>query len=327
MVDEPPLPTPLPEGARCAIHPDREAAQTCVRCGNYMCSACTSEEPEGFCLTCASRLAGVAGDGPHGFPFSRDHFTLDGLINLSLSRWKANWVPLTIGFGVICLAWYAIGLGGEFLIEKIADAAGSDSPLHSEIHPARLAFHVAESLVHVASQLVMFGVALDVMQGRPIELERAFEPLQRLPALLLQIFMMYLALGIDVGLHFLLWLALGGQSAWATALAITIGVWFALLPLRVYVGLGIMFTTPILIADPESTAISSFVKSWRIVAGHRLQAFGVSLACAFIVGAGILACCVGAFVSVPIATLLYTALFLALSNETRSALPHEGWHV
>lgn len=323
MSDEP-LPTPLPEGARCAIHPDQPAARTCARCGNYLCSACTSAGTSGLCLTCASRVGQTGG----AFAYSRDHFTLDGLLNLSLSRWKANWLFLTLGFGAIVIAVYAVSLGGEWVFERLADAAGSDSRLHSPLHPARIAFQIATTLVQIAAQLVMFAVCLDVLQGREASVERGLAAMRRLPDLLLQTLILYAALAVDVGLHYLLFLALGGTQAWS-ALLIVIGVWFVLLPLRVYAGLGIMFSTPVLLVDPESNALSAFATSWQVVSGHRLPAFGVSLVCAFIVGAGIVACCVGAFAAVPIATLLYCSLFLALSNRERStaALPHEGWQV
>src|SRR5262245_47475452 len=116
MSDEPRLPTPVPEGALCAIHPDRPAAQTCVRCGNYMCMECQSGDASGICLTCASRV----GAATAAFPFSREHYSLDGLLNLSLSRWKAQWQWLTLAFGGGLIAIYGVGLGGELVLDAIA---------------------------------------------------------------------------------------------------------------------------------------------------------------------------------------------------------------
>jgi hypothetical protein len=324
MSDEPPLPTPLPEGARCAIHPDQVAARTCVRCGNYMCSACTSERSSGLCLTCASRTGDSA-----GFVYSRDHFTIDGLLNLSLSRWKANWQRLTLLFGGLLAVAYAASLGGEWVFDRVADAAGAESPLHSALHPARIGFQVAMTIVHLAVQLVLFGVSIDVLEGRKPDLESALARVRRLPDVLLQTLIMYVALAIDFGGHYLMFLAFGGMAGGARAILIPIGIWFVLLPLRAYVGLGVMFSTLPLLVDPETNALSAFAVSWRAVSGHRLQAMGVTSACALIVGVGIVACCVGVLAALPIASLLYCALFLALSNHERQvpALPHEGWHV
>jgi hypothetical protein len=324
MSDERPLPTPLPEGARCAIHPDQPAARTCVRCGNYMCSACTSEGASGLCLTCASRV-GSAG----GFPYSREHFTLDGLLNLSLSRWKANWQILTFGFGGLLVAAYAMSLSGEWVFDRVADGFGSDSRLHSALHPARIAFQVAVSLMHIAVQLIMLGVCLDVLEGRKPEMQRALDRVRRLPDAILQTLVMYVALAADFGLHYLLFIALGGMSAWTTAALIVFGAWIALFPLRIYAGLGVMFSTVALLVEPDTNAFTAFGVSWRAVSGHRLQAFGVSLVCALIVSAGVLVCCVGLLAALPIASLLYCALFLALNSRERQApaLPHEGWQV
>jgi hypothetical protein len=44
------------ESAACAKHPDRIAAQTCARCGSFMCGECVSEDVIGHCRECASRL-------------------------------------------------------------------------------------------------------------------------------------------------------------------------------------------------------------------------------------------------------------------------------
>jgi uncharacterized membrane protein len=101
------------------------------------------------------------------------------------------------------------------------------------------------------------------------------------------------------------------------------------LPLRIYVGLGVMFSTVALLVEPETNAFSAFGVSWRAVSGHRLPALGVSLACALLAAIGVIACCVGLLAALPIASLLYCALFLALHNRERQApaLPHEGWQV
>ncbi|MBX3271210.1 MAG: DUF4190 domain-containing protein [Sandaracinaceae bacterium] len=44
-------------GAKCASHPEREATDTCTRCGSYVCTACTEiEEWETYCTTCYARV-------------------------------------------------------------------------------------------------------------------------------------------------------------------------------------------------------------------------------------------------------------------------------
>lgn len=325
MSDEPRLPTPVPEGALCAIHPDRPAAQTCVRCGNYMCMECRSGDASGICLTCASRVGTAAA----AFPYSREHYSLDGLLNLSLSRWKAQWQWLTLAFGGGLIAIYGVGLGGEFVFDAIATAMGPASGLHSLLHPARLAFQVVSTLFSLAVQIVMLGVGLDALAGEKPDFKRQLERLQRFPECLLQLLVTYVVLALDFGAHFAIFFAQGGMENMPNSIIIPIVVWITLLPVRVYVGLGVMFSMLALLVDPQVNAFSGFAVSWRAVSGHRLRVFGFMVVTTFIVIAGALACCVGIIAAAPIATLMYCALFLALDNraQTAPALPHEGWSV
>jgi len=44
-------------GARCAVHVDQPAVDTCGRCGNYVCVSCMEvHNYETYCSECASRL-------------------------------------------------------------------------------------------------------------------------------------------------------------------------------------------------------------------------------------------------------------------------------
>jgi len=45
-------------GARCAIHPDRQAAGTCKRCGNFACAECDASgfDSGTLCITCAKTV-------------------------------------------------------------------------------------------------------------------------------------------------------------------------------------------------------------------------------------------------------------------------------
>ena len=44
----------LPDGAVCALHPDRAAARACVRCGTFACGGCLVGED--LCTECKRRL-------------------------------------------------------------------------------------------------------------------------------------------------------------------------------------------------------------------------------------------------------------------------------
>ena len=53
MNHAPPL-TPLPPGAICAYHPEREAARACARCGTFVCGGCLVGGD--LCEDCKRRL-------------------------------------------------------------------------------------------------------------------------------------------------------------------------------------------------------------------------------------------------------------------------------
>ena len=60
------------DGARCAVHPDREALGACRRCGNFACQACGTELAKG--LVCAACAETVAGSRYHAVPVGRFAF-------------------------------------------------------------------------------------------------------------------------------------------------------------------------------------------------------------------------------------------------------------
>jgi len=54
------LPVNVPDGARCAVHAERQAAFACGRCGNFACGDCFHPGLEGqpFCSACADFASG-----------------------------------------------------------------------------------------------------------------------------------------------------------------------------------------------------------------------------------------------------------------------------
>jgi hypothetical protein len=60
-------PRPVPAGARCALHATQDAFETCRRCGNFLCAACSKpspwEENAFYCQDCLTRLEAEGGGG------------------------------------------------------------------------------------------------------------------------------------------------------------------------------------------------------------------------------------------------------------------------
>ena len=264
-----------------------------------------------MCSNCQSRV-GATG----GFPFSRDRFTVDGLFRLSFARWKENWALFLLLFGGLIAAVYAVSLGGELILNVIAE---DNQPLQSPFHPVRIGFHIVNTILQLMMQLLLLGACLDVLQGRKTDVQAAVVRLHQLPNALLQLLVIYAALAIELGLLYLLFVALGGFGAGWKPFAITAGTAVVTSPAIVYVWLGVTFAMLVLVHDPRANAFSALATSWRIAAHHRFEILGICLLAGIVAMLGVIACCVGVFVSLPIASLLYCSLFLALSNDTRPA--------
>ena len=302
----------FPAGARCALHPERLAAHTCVRCGNYMCPECASTSLAGQCLTCANR------DGAStGFPYTRDNYTFDGLLNVALSRWKQNWLTLGLVYAASLLIVYVPAI----LLSVAAGSLPSLTAMNEGDHSlgalaAQGVGQVIAIVVQLASQLVIFGICLDVLEQVPLGFGRAMARLKALPHMLLQLFLIYAVFGLCAGLGFGLFQLV---SHWVSPLAAAVvvgGLTLPLLPAAVYVGLGLAFILIELAHNPEANALSALRRSWQLADGRRWSMAGVLSVSGLIGGAGVFLCCVGVLASAPLGMLLYAVLFLALSQPT-----------
>ncbi len=296
----------LPPGARCAVHPEREARTTCPRCGSYCCESCVAAS--GRCHDCDAR-AGVA-----AFPFDRRHFAFGGLFDYALARWKQCWLPLGLSLVAFMVVVYAVALGAGF-------ALGTFPPRHATVSPVFgprfWVGQIIQLLVQVALELPLLGLYLDVAAGKPPALEPALRRLRRLPQALLQVvimtmaFMLYAAVigGAAFGLARLAGMTASGRNG-----VIAIAAFIGAVP-AVYLGIGLMFALLALLDDPSATAVSALRTSLQLVSGQRLRVLGISLLTFALGGAGFLACCVGGLASAPLSGVLFSTLFLALRND------------
>jgi hypothetical protein len=309
----------FPAGARCAHHPEREAVRTCTRCGNYLCAECGSSG-SGVCLQCAARL----GAG-HGFPFNRDNYTLDGLLNLSLSRWKQHWLVLVLSTLVMFVVVYVPGIALELALPaaKLERAVTGAHPDFSFDWPAKMfllrsigqLFMIA---AHLALMLMLSGLWLDLLEGKPADASAILARVRALPAQFGALIIIYFAAALCVVLGFFAFWACGGidnlpQSAWAVITYVVL-----LLPGLAYALTGVTFVTFELAHDPSTGAIDALRSSWTIAHGKRWQIGGILTVSGFIAGIGALACCVGVLASFPLGMLLSGALYLALKNQARA---------
>jgi hypothetical protein len=301
----------LPAGARCAHHPDREAQRTCVRCGKYMCAECISANSAGTCLTCASRLG-----TSEAFPYSRDHYSFDGLLNLALSRWKKNWLPLALAQAAALLVTYFPAMLLGFFTALIGDKARA---LTSNVSLLGIGSQAFAMVMQAGSQLVLFGYCLDLLENKPVGFARAFERVRALPAMLLQMLIVYGTFALCGALGYALYRFVEHlASLQAGILAVALFA-LALVPFIVHASIGIAFTALELAHNPQATTISALTTSWQLVQDRRWSVAGTLFASGLIGGLGMLACCIGVLASAPLGTLVYSGLFLALRQPTESS--------
>lgn len=92
-----------------------------------------------------------------------------------------------------------------------------------------------------------------------------------------------------------------------------IGLVFCIVP-GVILALGLMLYMG-LIVDKRLGAIESLTESWRLTSGHKVQIFVLWLFTIGVALAGIIACCVGFVVALPIIQLSYAYLYLKLTGQ------------
>jgi hypothetical protein len=300
----------LPPGARCALHPERDATSTCTRCGNYACRECAGGF--GLCSSCEQRSDAAV------FPFDRDHYSLDGLFGHTLARYKQHWLVLALVFVGFFVVVYGLAAVGGVVIGQHAPRAGSF--VQRVFSPSFVVMQVVQTTIQIAFQLALIGLCLDIAQGKQPDLGAALGRVRRLPAALLQLLIMYLPIALYAGTVAALAYGLPllrGQGSKPSPVVVALGAVVGLVPLFYY-GLGVMFAMTALVNDAKISAVDALRTSLRFVEGQRWHVLGITLVSGIVAMAGVLVCCVGALATLPFATVLHCSLFLALAKEGRT---------
>src|SRR5689334_11138762 len=95
-----PVAPPIPD-APCALHPNNAASQVCERCGDFMCTLCsTAFEGRFYCLRCFDLLwqRGALGGAPRTLPDARV------ALGFAIFSLVFSWIP--------CLPWLPAAVGG-----------------------------------------------------------------------------------------------------------------------------------------------------------------------------------------------------------------------
>jgi hypothetical protein len=300
-----PASAPVP-GALCAKHPSLAAYAVCSRCGNYMCPQCSDQGRSTQCEDCRARTGG----GSATFPFTRDNYTVEKLIEHSWRVWKDNWQTLTIA----AIVFLGITYGVAFVFGMVAAlitglTSQGGTPQTGAIIGIQVSGQIAQMVLQVWLQLGMFAITFDVLEGKRPGINVLFSRASRIGTGFAQLLLMYLAMALliaPLGAAFFLddsvrWQVAGG------------GLLVLLFPLC-WVGLGFAFSMLDLAYDPNATATSSIRKSFALVSGQRWRVVLMGLVAGVAVVAGVIACCIGVLPAMSLATTLFCSMYLALRN-------------
>lgn len=297
-------------GARCAVHPDQLAHAVCARCGNYMCATCSEQGSSKLCADCRTR------PDASDFPFARDHYSLEGLIDFSIKRWKAHWLTLSLAMLIFVGVVYALALGagiGAGILGSLVGHSGEERQV-TAFSGFSVVLQVAQVFVQLWLQLGLFALMIDALQGREPKLGTLFSRATKMPAALGQLALIYLGLVLMLLPFAVLFFVKEQATQLKIAAAIAL---LELIPIA-YLGIGLMFSQVELAYDRDAGAISAIRASFALVRGQRIRVFGMMLVFGLIAIAGVIACCVGAIPTMTIATMLSCALFLALRTPAKA---------
>lgn len=260
------------------------------------------------------------------FDVDRQNVTLTALLSHASEAWSKDlgaWVLAVflsfVGTGVVFAAQLIWGLIRGF---QAGDGDGS-AALEAVNTLMEVFFQLLQTAVSGVFTMGFAAMGVRALHGKKANIGALFSQINKVWKIIVQSFVIVLALVLIVApIVVVILLAFVGPVTLDTPMdeitdkagrpfAIALGV---LLPLYVYALLGIVFAQWELAYNDDSGPISSLVYSWRIARGRRLRTLGVSLVAVLILLGSFMLCGIGLLFGAPFATLLFTALYLALRN-------------
>ncbi len=297
----------------CALHTEVAAAATCSRCGNYACAECTEWGRYDTCPTCRQRL------GIDQFPFTRDGWTVGGLLSHAWETFKRDWGPL-VGVATVLLF---VPMTVNFATIPIGMALVS--------HPsAYMAFSVVNQIfqmfVTLSLTLGAIGVVLASVRGRAVEVASFVDGVRNVGKGMVQYLLLGMTLVLVVGLPAGIIIAVLRDHPEAMLLALG-GVMLVLVVPLFYVFLGFVFIQYELVNDPACGPVEAIFRSWALAKDQRLGILGTTLVSVLIVFSGAMVCCIGLLAAYPVGLLLMAGLYLALRNgsDLPDPAPRSRW--
>lgn len=285
----------------CAVHPSVPAIATCSRCGNFMCSACESLSRRDLCDAC-ERVVG-------SFPLRRESFDVMAALSYSWERYSAQWPLPTLCAIVFFGVTYGIAFAGgvaQFALTGIDPMLGS---------AASVVTQVVSSVLNAMLMAVLMRFAVAALQGQTLTSDHIAQGLRRSP-IFIGLQLGYLA--IFVGLM----APLGGLFGVGMVQGVDEGLLFGglavaflvLMPVIIYVMLGIGNAGVEAVIDPEVGLADAFKRSWAVADGERFTMILSGIVTTVLSLLGLVACCVGVLPMWVLSMFLWAATYLGLRS-------------
>lgn len=287
----------------CAVHSDRPAQSICARCGNFVCVECSDYGTYESCPSCRA----LTGELP-GFTWTRETFSLDGLMGFAWENFKREWVMLSLAALVFMAVLFGASLATNLL--QVAGAA---------IHPVaggamQLVSTVVQNLVQGVLTGGLVAVLYGVMKGQAADIGRMFSQFSSLGAYavatLLQFVVVIVPVAVMAGIAVALRAAVGRD---AMAVAIIVGVVVLIIP-AIWVLLPFTLVPMEIALGGETNGTQAVKNAFAIARGKRLWMVLFGIVSGFILLVGALLCCIGVLPAFALTQMLTTALYLALRN-------------
>ncbi len=327
---------PAPIGAQCAQHPGIPASEVCVRCGNFMCGSCSERGAQSQCPTCRAKTA-------DSFPFNADA-SLSDLWSHSVEVFKRDPTNVIVG----SIVFFGITMAGSVVANIISTVVNSIAGANvDQTNPLRdlgkfaLGIGIAQvvsTLVQVVVQAIAlsgyYRLLMDLLIGRKADVARMFSKMKDVSKfVVLQVLMFCLVTLPLIAFMAVVVVAALGLSGfdWShptdfrpeallkpAILGLFAGSWLLLMVVGIMVLPVSMFSLPELLVG-NCTPVEALKRAWQLGDGQRARVLGYSLVMGLVIFAGVLACCFGVLVAMPVSYMLVLALFLSLRNS--SSLP------
>ena len=273
---------------------------------------------------------------PTGFKLSRETVTLGDVVAAASDAWRRDigtWVLATvllifISYGLPLVLELIVGVMGALVPED-----GSNEALRAITKGLEIGVQILQVIVGGVLTMGFWAMTIHALHGRPAPIAALFSQISKAVRYVVQQIVVFIVPAFVLGLIAALVVPAfvhdvdldmpldEAYRRFAPALWVILAV---ATPILTYVFLGIAFAVNELTFDDRVGALEAVARSWRIVRGHRWLVLGTLIIAGIIAMASLALCFVGFLFGGPFASLMVSALYLALRDGAEVPAPDTG---